>query len=335
MMFNTIINELTHRDFQGQQQDIVQLFPSFWDRVDVVSKGGPGNGSLTHMGLNPNDNTIWEFIVPSGTTKNKSYVVRVKFNDLGGSIKKALKDPSMWLADRSRPNMNNLAREVLFNTDLSLSSDSPGDKWWGHNTIRTDRDVELDYHNSHQPNIRNPGKHGIMGKHAALVMKVLPAYISTMARYLKEEYADLVDAAVKVANAEEFNPEDKEAVPHETEEKPSGIRVPPRIQALNDPRLKALRRTSESRLLETKEAKVLIEQMLNEAPWFDLGDAGVVDLQIERKPSKEKVMTQIRYILSRSSNRREVVSLLMNALLQLNQVGITKDDVLGLLSKQI
>ena len=183
------LQEMKFEELKREQASIFKLFPSFQDRVrQVKNKGG---AKMTRE-----DATHWYFSVASASTPGKTYEVTVEFTDLNKVLLAKIADLKNWRADKQGLNFNIFPRDVFFNTDLKLGSNSPGDLYWGQSYLRTQKDVQAGAPEDRSPEIRNPEHAGLYGKHVAVVMEVMPFYISTFGQFLKKFYGKTINAEI-------------------------------------------------------------------------------------------------------------------------------------------
>ena len=187
-MYSSLL-EMSYSQLAAKQQNIVNLFPTFRDRVKKVAN----NGGVT---LSKKENALWTFTVQSGDEKRHAagitYTVRIYFAEVENAIESGAKERGNWTKDGQHLNLNKLGQWVIMHADLGVSSTSPGDQFWGPNYQRTRAGAELDHEENRPPVIRNPNEFGIMGKHLQLVFDVLPFYAGTMATELKKYYRDFI-----------------------------------------------------------------------------------------------------------------------------------------------
>jgi hypothetical protein len=192
----------TASDLLKKQASIKSLFPTFDDRVaQVKSKGGNKKG-VRMVGKEPN---VWSFKVASGTydDKNKEkmkadghpkeYDVTLRWDNLEELIKKNAKDKRIWNKHGDAVDINKLTDLVMSDTDLQINCSCPADLYWGGQYIRTQRDAKYTKPENRPPVKRNPHQYGVGCKHIQVVFDTLPFYRSTMANFIKEKYAKLID----------------------------------------------------------------------------------------------------------------------------------------------
>jgi hypothetical protein len=74
--------------------------------------------------------------------------------------------------------------------ELRVHCTCPAFNWWGYRYIVTQLDTEI-YSQPIKPDIRNPGRRGVICKHLATVLQVLPFWWSDISRDLKAQgYTD-------------------------------------------------------------------------------------------------------------------------------------------------
>jgi len=236
------IQELNYSGLKRKQGSITRLFPTFPDRVKDV--GGRGGVRLVDQRLG-----LWHFKVHSGTKAGVWYDDYVKFKDVESLLEKLVKNRKLWKEDKSGVDLRKLAHEFLYKADLQVKCSCPAFQYWGPAYILSLGRYDAKYTDpeNRPPRIRNPKQYGAYCKHLEAIMKVLPFYDSTMARYLNEHYGAVIKAyeeaarrefgwikkvAVGLAKRKEEEPKKKvvhkKEVPPEEEEKPKKKEAPPK-----------------------------------------------------------------------------------------------------------
>lgn len=179
------IKEATLKQLQRKQKSINKLFPTFPDRVKKVAD----NGGLR---LRDTNEDTWFFKVHSGTEAGKTYDAVVHFKELNWTLEKLVKDRRLWIADKSRVDMRKLAAKFFSLADVEILCSCPAFQYYGPAYILSkDRyDAKYTRDELRPPRKRNPKQYGAYCKHYANVMKVLPFYKSTLAKWLKDFHAD-------------------------------------------------------------------------------------------------------------------------------------------------
>ena len=199
----SLLYELTYRDIVKKQQSIVKLFPSFYQRVAQVARNGG-------VELVKAERDLWTFRSQSGDpvrhAKGITYLIQIYFAGVPTLLEQLAKDKLYWTKDGKHLNLNALGRGVIYGAELLLSTESPGDQFWGPNYQRTMAGAQWDREENRPPNIRNPNQYGLNGKHVQLVLDVLPFYTSTMGKELKKNYRELIVDLEKKALHAEYNP---------------------------------------------------------------------------------------------------------------------------------
>ena len=187
-MFNSdllthLLTEATVADLKRKQKSIPKLFPSFSDRVAAVGDRGG-------VRLRDTDNENWYFKVHSGT-ESHWYEDVIHFKNIKPTLEVLVKNRKFWVKDRSKVNLTKLAFEFLKKVDIQISCTCPAAQYWGPNYILSLAKYDAKYGRKEprSPKIRNPKKYGSMCKHLAAVMKVLPFYQTTMAKWIRDFYA--------------------------------------------------------------------------------------------------------------------------------------------------
>jgi len=190
------IQEATASDIQRKQKSITKLFPPFPDRVKAIGdKGG--------VRLRDTDAENWYFNVHSGT-KEAWYEDIIHFKDIVSTLENLVKNRRLWVRDRSRIDFTKLAHEFLKKTHIKMSCSCPASLYWGPDYILgLDKyDAKYGRQEPRAPKIRNPKQYGSMCKHMHAVMKVLPFYTATVARWLQDFYKDDIRKFEEEAKAE-------------------------------------------------------------------------------------------------------------------------------------
>jgi len=206
IQFINIIIEATHGEIQQKQRTITKLFPQFPDRLQKVAD----NGGVKLEEMEPDK---WHFYVASGTEKGTEYHNYVKFVNLKPLFRKYIASDAVWNKAGSAVDYQKLARLLLDNMDLRLLCTCPAFQYWGsaYTLSRSKYDAKYGRRERRPPNIRNPKEHGSMCKHMHQVMRVLPFYNSTFAKYLKEYHKTYIEQLTKKAlKLKEKPEEDKE-----------------------------------------------------------------------------------------------------------------------------
>lgn len=196
------LNEISISGIAKRQKDITKLFPTFFDRVQaVVDKGG--------VRLNNLQKDLWQFRVHSGTDDNKWYEFNFHIKDLVNLLNKYVPDKSLWTKDKQRADLRKVARAIFFDADVQIECSCPAAQFWGPNFTqsRPKYDAKYGRKENRPPKKRNPNEYGILCKHGNAVLKTLPFYITTIAKWLKENYADKIKEIQDKARETETEPE--------------------------------------------------------------------------------------------------------------------------------
>jgi len=181
-----MLNELfeaTVRDLMRKQRSITRLFPQFPDRVKTIgTKGG--------VRLESVDTEKWTFKVHSGTEDDLWYTVIVRFLNILPELDRLIRDRRLWVSDKSRVDLRKLAGEFMDKVHIQLSCDCPAFLYWGSDYILSLSKYNAKYGDkeTRPPKIRNPKQYGAYCKHIAAVMRVLPFYKVTLAKWLNDFY---------------------------------------------------------------------------------------------------------------------------------------------------
>jgi len=216
--------EATTTDLLRKQKSITKLFPEFPSRVKAIA----GMGGIR---LARTDVKNWFFKVHSGTKNGVWYENVLHFVNIVPELDRLIRNRKLWIKDRSRIDLNKLAHEFLRKINVRISCNCPAAQYWGPNYILSLSKYDAKYgdREGRPPKIRNPKKYGAYCKHMANVIKVLPFYKTTLAKWLtefydkdikkfeeetKKEYGWIKKAAVKLGKKkeEEEKPKEEEEV---------------------------------------------------------------------------------------------------------------------------
>jgi len=189
------LDEANFNDVLRRNRNIDQQFPTFDDRVDAVARKG-GTRMLTQK---PG---VWKFKVHSGTKSTTWYENYVHWKNIVDVIKDKCADRRLWKADKSGVDRSKLAREVFYNTDIEIFCICPAALYWGAAYTLTQMGAKYTEPENRRPRVRNPQQKGCLCKHAAQLFEVLPAYIGTMAAYLRKFYSKDMQQAEAAAKRE-------------------------------------------------------------------------------------------------------------------------------------
>lgn len=196
------LNEISISGIAKRQKDITKLFPTFFDRVQAVAdKGG--------VRLNNLQKDLWQFRVHSGTDDNKWYEFNFHIKDIINLLNKYVSDKSLWTKDGQHADLRKVARAIFFDADVQIECSCPAAQFWGPNFTqsRPKYDAKYGRKENRPPKKRNPNEYGILCKHGNAVLKTLPFYITTIAKWLKENYADKIKEIQDKARETETEPE--------------------------------------------------------------------------------------------------------------------------------
>jgi len=199
---NESINEARFGSINKKQDDITDLYPTFYDRVQAVyNKGG-----VRFVNETPGK---WFFKVHSGTKKSTDYDVVVEWNDLPDHLPELAKDKKLWKTDHTGLNITKLGVEIIDRANIKFSCSCPNFLYGGFKYIATnftDPDKKLSSKTNtvsgpgegRPPVKRNPGQHGIGCKHVQAVLDRLPYFSVTLGKHVLEFYRKELIAAEKV-----------------------------------------------------------------------------------------------------------------------------------------
>lgn len=178
------ILEATASDIRRKHRSIKRLFPDF----DAKTKGVEDKGGLR---LEDQDAATWKFRIHSGTKSDVWYDAYLSFKDVKSTLEKMVKDRRFWVANKTRVDLRKLAKEFMNKADIQLFCSCPADLYWGGQYIRSLDKYDAKYSGREErpPSVRNPKKYGMVCKHLDRLLKVLPFYGSTLAKWIKDFYA--------------------------------------------------------------------------------------------------------------------------------------------------
>jgi len=192
-MYGSLVNDLieaTFSDLTRKQRSITRLFPTFHDRVRAI-------GSMGGLRLRNVDKDNWYFRVHSGTKNDVWYEVIVHFKNIVPRIQELVADRRLWVSDRSRVDLRKLADRFLKKVHIQLYCSCPAFQYWGPAYILSLSKYDAKYSDpeTRPPRKRNPRQYGAYCKHTAAMMKTLPFYTTTVAKWLKDFYSGEIKAA--------------------------------------------------------------------------------------------------------------------------------------------
>jgi hypothetical protein len=186
-VFNNLVEQLllsaTAFDIRRKHRSIKRLFPDF----DAKTKGVEDRGGLR---LVDQDTETWKFKIHSGTSDHW-YDAYLSFKNPKQTLEKMVKDRSLWVADKTKVDFRKLSKKFMDKADIQLFCSCPSDLWWGSQYIRSLDKYDANYARRKEkrpPSVRNPKKYGMVCKHLDRLLKVLPFYSSTLAKWIKDFY---------------------------------------------------------------------------------------------------------------------------------------------------
>lgn len=189
--------EATTTDIRRKQKSIKRLFPDF----DVKTKGVEDKGGLK---LVDQDVDTWKFKVHSGTQDDLWYDNFVHFKNVRPTLERLVKDRRLWVSDRSRVDLRKLAKEFMDKVDVQLLCSCPADIFYGGHYIRSLGKYDAKYTSKElrSPRVRNPKQLGAVCKHLDRLLKALPFYQATAAKWISDFYGKDIAKWEKEAKAE-------------------------------------------------------------------------------------------------------------------------------------
>ena len=183
VQFNELI-EATLSDIHRKHRSVKMLFPTFDDRVKNVQLMGG-------IRLKEVDDDNWHFSVHSGTKKDVWYDCTLHFKNIQEVLEHYVKDRRLWVEDRSRVDLKKLAAIFVEKVDVQVFCSCPAFLYFGPAYIlgRPKYDAKYTDPEHRPPNKRNPKQYGATCKHFTNVLKALPFYTGTIAKWLRDFYA--------------------------------------------------------------------------------------------------------------------------------------------------
>lgn len=207
--------EITLSGISKKQKDITNLFPTFHDRVKAVGE----KGGVRLMSLTAHE---WNFRVHSGTENNKWYAVEFYIKDMSALLQKYVPNKDLWTKDGQKVDLRKVARAIFFDADVEVNCSCLAQQYWGPAYQLTKADAKYGRKEYRAPKKRNPHEFGIACKHVQALLNVLPFYITTIAKWLKEKYRDeikeLQDNTLKQEAPEPEEPEEVEDTQQDVEQ---------------------------------------------------------------------------------------------------------------------
>jgi hypothetical protein len=178
--------EATASQLRRKQQSVKRLFPDF----DAKTKGVEDKGGLRLVDQNVNR---WTFKIHSGTQDSLWYDAYLDFKLVKPTLERMVKDRRLWVSDGSRVDLRKLAKQFMDKVDIQLYCSCPADLYYGGQYIRSKDKYDANAGNRKEtrpPKKKNPKQYGAVCKHLDRLLKVLPFYSGTAARWIKDFYAD-------------------------------------------------------------------------------------------------------------------------------------------------
>jgi len=178
------VEEATLGDIHRKQRSVSMLFPTFDDRVKNVQLMGG-------VRLKDMDDDNWHFEVHSGTKKDVWYDCTLHFKDIQDQLERLVKDRRLWVEDRSRVDLRKLAAAFIEKVNVQVFCSCPAFLYYGSSYIlgRPKYDAKYTDPENRPPRHRNPKQYGAVCKHYQNVLKALPFYTGTIAKWLRDVYA--------------------------------------------------------------------------------------------------------------------------------------------------
>ena len=176
--------EAAASDIRRKHRSVKRLFPDW----DVKTKGVEDKGGLR---LVDQDAKTWKFKIHSGTQKTLWYDVYLSFRDVKTTLERMVKDRRFWVANKTKVDLRKIAKAFMNTVDIQLFCSCPADLYWGSQYIRSLDKYDAQYTRKEErpPSVRNPKKYGAVCKHLDRLLKALPFYGSTLAKWIKDFYA--------------------------------------------------------------------------------------------------------------------------------------------------
>jgi len=175
--------EATASDIRRKHQSIKRLFPDW----DVKTKGVEDKGGLK---LVDQDVDTWKFKIHSGTS-DVWYDVYLHFKLVKPTLERIVKDRRFWVTDKSKVDLRKLAKQFIDKVDIQLFCSCKAFQYWGSAYMLSLGKYDAKYAKKEirPPRIRNPRQLGAVCKHIDRLLKALPFYSSTMAKWIKDFYS--------------------------------------------------------------------------------------------------------------------------------------------------
>lgn len=179
------IKEATLSDIHRKQKSVTRLFPTFFDRERQVELMGG-------IKLVDIDDDNFHFKVHSGTKKDVWYDCMLHFKNVKELLGKLVMNRKLWVTDRSKVDLRKIAAEFAAHIDVQIFCSCPADLYYGGHYIRSRPKYDAKYTDpeNRPPDERNPHQYGAHCKHLQAVMKALPWYTGTIAKWLRDFYAN-------------------------------------------------------------------------------------------------------------------------------------------------
>lgn len=193
------IDELSLAAMNRKQSSIRKLWPDFDNKVSGVRGAGAFHHGLASA-RPEKDGILWNFECASVSTPGRKYPFDVFFEDTTGWIKRA-EELGAVTGDGKHIDTVQLARRIMKEGDVRIYHECPAWHWWGFHYMFTQDDAIYDPQGQHAenipPDVRNPRRRGYMCKHGQVLLQIVPAYYTTLAKHIKSFYKDeIADAEV-------------------------------------------------------------------------------------------------------------------------------------------
>lgn len=166
----------------NKQKDITKLFPDFFKKVEKVKQ----KGGIQILSLSPQR---WIFEVASGTIDGKKYKIAFQIDSIISQLVRHIVNPRNWTPDKEHADLRKVARSILFDADVKVACSCPAAQYWGPNYTLTKLKAKYGRKESRPPKVRNPREYGALCKHLQVLLDELPSYLTTLANWLKKNYA--------------------------------------------------------------------------------------------------------------------------------------------------
>lgn len=198
-MINRQLLEATLSQLKNKQRSITRRFPDFYSNPIKV-KGIIAHGGVRLAGM---EKDIWRFDVASGEEAGKSYEITMRWKNVVPELQRAIQDRRNWNKQKTKVNLSKVANYLFKKLDVEIKCSCPADLYYGGQYIRSKDKYKANYGDKEDrpPVQRNPKEYGSYCKHLTVFMKVMPFYKSDIAKWLKDNYSEVITKEEKNTSA--------------------------------------------------------------------------------------------------------------------------------------